>query len=122
MTRASDGRWVPFVATALAGALAMGGDPPPATVPPGDAAGTEAAIAKLLPTPRLYDIVVTVGGVPTVTAQGCVGAGPAAQLLDALRQIGRDAGPDAETGCARTIARQADGSAHSETTCDMAHG
>jgi len=111
------------VVALLGGVLTLGAADPPLPVTP-DPAG---ALAKLLPTPRLYELTMTRDGKTDPATLMCMGADPIVKMLEGLRaslakKPVADAAKELSKGCTHNLTRAADGSAHMEMACDKAAG
>jgi hypothetical protein len=102
---------------------ALAADAKAASPPAADAqvASSAARMAKVLPTPRLYEMSRTTDGKADSGAQFCVGADPILKLLDSFRARADDPKPLSK-GCTHRVERQPDGAVHMEMTCDKAAG
>jgi len=101
----------------------MGADPPPA---PANAdaqqRATEAAIAKVLPTPRLFRVKVTGSSPPAVDgSEICMGAAPMMKLVAAFASQPETVAALTK-GCTETRSGPANGRVHAEIACDKAAG
>ena len=117
------GRIAGGVAAVVTGVMVLGAEPVPAPQSKAEQlAAADAAIAKVLPTARLFRMTVT-GTVPSPVngAEMCLGpesmrkfAGLVADNPEAVAALGK--------GCAQTREKKADGSMRVEVRCDKASG
>jgi hypothetical protein len=104
----------------LVGLATMAAEPAPALTLPTDA--IDAAVAKLLPTPRLFEMEVTHLVPPkSETVQMCMGADTMLSFFSALK-----ADPEAlaalAKGCTQNRTKTPDGGVKLEQVCDKAAG
>ena len=121
------GRAAVAAAIMLVGVLAMGASPP---VPSPPTSGPPLPVrplsrpelaAKLLPTPRLFEVTTVIDGKPQGVAQLCQSAETMLRQRELSRAANHSARPPA-AGCTHTFARRPDGGSRLEMTCDKAAG
>jgi len=111
------------MATVAAGVLTMGADPPrpmpPLPVPPVERGE---AMARAFPTPRLFEITMTVNGKREGPTQYCMSSESAArQIADVRARAAARTTPPGQ-GCTHHSELRPVGSMHMETVCDKAAG
>jgi hypothetical protein len=106
---------------AAAGLLAMGADPPgpPMPVPP---VSHSERLARVLPTPRLFEITMTLNGKTRGPTQYCMSAETAARQAEATRARAPAQTTPPGQGCTHRTERGPTGSMHMEMVCDKAAG
>jgi hypothetical protein len=115
-------RLLALCGVAAAGPLAMGADPPPGPPMPVPPVSRAERLARVLPTPRLFEITMTVDGRSRGPTQYCMSAETAARQAEAVRARAPARTTPPGQGCTHRTERGPGGGMHMETVCDKAAG